>query len=405
MLASDDPGAPSLYTGTGTSLWLFGAQLETGSTATAYQATTTLPTSWLGNHATQATGSKRPILGRHPRGGRRNLLTYSEDFSNAAWTNGGSSNATRTNGSITPTTSEGYAYHRNNNPLNSAVDHTISVTLTSDTTVNNVPIRATGTVNVTSLVNLVAGVPNRITITGFRPAPDHFQIGLDQRDAVVPGGANATGYAVTFNYVQLVVGSTATAYQKVVSTYDCTEAGVPDCRYLYAVTDDALATPAIDFTGTDKMTVFAGVRKLSDAAIGSLVELTASASANNGAFQIRAPTAISGNNYGMGSRGTSLGTGYAAASWPAPDSAVLTGLGEIATDTAIIRINGSQAAADTSDQGTGNYSNAVLYLFSRGGTSLPFNGFCYDLAVVGKLATSGEIAACEAQMNTAMGIY
>ncbi len=36
---------------------------------------------------------------------------------------------------------------------------------------------------------------------------------------------------------------------------------------------------------------------------------------------------------------------------------------------------------------------------------MPFNGFCYDLAVVGKLATSGEIAACEAQMNTAMGIY
>jgi hypothetical protein len=89
----------------------------------------------------------------------------------------------------------------------------------------------------------------------------------------------------------------------------------------------------------------------------------------------------------------------------APQSSIYTGLGSIADDTATLRRNGAVLATSATDQGTGNYSNSVLYLFSRAGTSLPFSGFCYDLAVVGKLATSGEIAACEAQMNTAMGIY
>jgi len=36
MLPSDDTAVPVLYTGTGTSLWLFGAQLEAGSFATSY---------------------------------------------------------------------------------------------------------------------------------------------------------------------------------------------------------------------------------------------------------------------------------------------------------------------------------------------------------------------------------
>ena len=38
-----------------------------------------------GNHFLQATAGNRPILGVEPAGGRRNLLTYTEQFDNAAW--------------------------------------------------------------------------------------------------------------------------------------------------------------------------------------------------------------------------------------------------------------------------------------------------------------------------------
>lgn len=39
-----------------------------------------------GNHATQSTSGSRPLLGRQPKVGGRNLLTYTEAFDNAAWT-------------------------------------------------------------------------------------------------------------------------------------------------------------------------------------------------------------------------------------------------------------------------------------------------------------------------------
>jgi hypothetical protein len=72
--------------GDGTSgILIWGAQLELGSTATAYQPITA---SWAatmaGNHALQATSASRPVLRA-----RYNLLTYSEQFDNAGWPKSG----------------------------------------------------------------------------------------------------------------------------------------------------------------------------------------------------------------------------------------------------------------------------------------------------------------------------
>jgi hypothetical protein len=46
-------------------------------------------------------------------------------------------------------------------------------------------------------------------------------------------------------------------------------------------------------------------------------------------------------------------------------------------------VNGAQVGSVLSDQGTGNYGNYPLYLFRRGGTTLPFNGNLYALIVAG----------------------
>jgi len=43
-----------------------------------------------GSHATQPTSTKRPIYARHPEGGIRNLLNYTEQFDNGYWTKQGS---------------------------------------------------------------------------------------------------------------------------------------------------------------------------------------------------------------------------------------------------------------------------------------------------------------------------
>ena len=53
--------------------------------------------------------------------------------------------------------------------------------------------------------------------------------------------------------------------------------------------DDFLQTNSIDFTATDKVNLFAGVRKLSDAAIGMVVELSNILNSNNGSFNMFAP--------------------------------------------------------------------------------------------------------------------
>ena len=39
-----------------------------------------------GSHATQTTSVKRPVLARHPEGGIRNLLSYTQEFDDAYWT-------------------------------------------------------------------------------------------------------------------------------------------------------------------------------------------------------------------------------------------------------------------------------------------------------------------------------
>lgn len=169
--------------------------------------------------------------------------------------------------------------------------------------------------------------------------------------------------------------------------------------------DDWLSTAAIDFTGTDKMTVVAGVRKLSDAATGMLLELSATLGGNNGSFFLDAPDSAS-NRYGFATKGTAFGFAVTtSASFVAPHSAVLTGTGNIAGDTAILRINGAQVAQALVDQGTGNFGNYPLYIGRRGGTTLPFNGRLYGLVVRGAQSSNLFIDYTERYLNSRTGAF
>jgi len=167
--------------------------------------------------------------------------------------------------------------------------------------------------------------------------------------------------------------------------------------------DDSLATAAINFTATDAVGVFAGIRKASDAARGTIVELTASAAANNGSFHLAAPNAASAT-IAWESKGTVLADAVAASGVAAPLTAVLTGTSDISGDTAILRVNGAQADADAGDQGTGNFSNAAMYIGRRGGSSLPFNGRIHSLVVLGRTATAGEITSAESYVAGKTGV-
>ncbi len=154
--------------------------------------------------------------------------------------------------------------------------------------------------------------------------------------------------------------------------------------------DDFLSTGNIDFTSTDKMTVVAGVRKLSDAAAGEVVD---NKTATNGNFYLIAPQSAS-PNYATGSKGTALAAAYSPSSFPAPRSDVLTMTADIAAPAIDLRVSGSQVGASTATQGTSVYHNHPLFIGRRNGTAFPFNGHIYSLIVRGAL--TADLAPIEA---------
>jgi hypothetical protein len=178
---------------------------------------------------------------------------------------------------------------------------------------------------------------------------------------------------------QLEVGSTATAYQRVGTAFDVTEAGVPTVHYVqYDGVDDSFATPTIT-PGIDKAQVFAGVRKLSDAARGIIAEF--GPDGQPGRLILQGPSANATSNYGFSSFGSTFVSTTTPQSYAAPITNVITGLGDISGDLATLYANGTQVAQSVANQGTGNYLAYPLYIGRRGGTLLPFNGRDYGLIV------------------------
>lgn len=177
--------------------------------------------------------------------------------------------------------------------------------------------------------------------------------------------------------------STLPAYQAVVdaNTYDA--AGFP-YRAVFNGATQFLKVETLDMSATDAVTVFAGVRKLSNAVIGTVTELSTDAGANNGTFLIFAP--FNEVEYFFVNGGTNRpGCSIDSDTYKAPITNTITGIGDISSDICRLRVNGVQVAQSTTDQGTGKYGNYALYIGMRAGTSLPFNGEMTRLTIIGKL--------------------
>lgn len=162
-------------------------------------------------------------------------------------------------------------------------------------------------------------------------------------------------------------------------------------------TNSWMSTGSIDFTGTDKMTVVAGVRKLSDVT-NIVAELSANITVNNGSFYLITPTQVS-----FASRGTSSSSTNS--TFAAPITKVLSASMDISGPLISMRADGTVVATSLSSQGTGSYGNYPLYIGARGGTSLFFNGQLYGLIVRGALSTTPQIASAERFMNSKTGAY
>jgi len=381
-----------------------------------------------GNHATQSITSARPILARVPASGRVNLLTRTEEFDNAVWTLVGASiSANATTAPDGTTTADKLVENTSNSQHAVVVASASRPTIPAGNHTHTVYVKADGRTSATLYNNGTsggAGVAFNLTTGTVTQVGGTQYVSSTISDAgngwyrlsltflALSGTAALTVYlgsvfsgeiytgdgssGVFIWGAQLELGSTATNYQKVTDQFDVTEAGQPDNFYLsFDGIDDSMSTPSIDFTGTDKMSVFAGVRKLSDGALGVVVELSAITSVTNpGSFNLLLPAStvtLGANDF------QSAGTLFASARavLAAPITAIVAGIGDISGDNAALRVGGTQVAQSTADQGTGNYGNYSLFIGARDNASLRFNGQIYSLIVRGAQTDTPTIERTE----------
>ncbi len=398
-----------------------------------------------GNHDTQATVGSRPIYGKHPANGYRNMLASSEDFSAAAWgkvsCTVGSNAATAPDGTTTAeklipsnavtmstsaasgtpltapngiTSGATYAYSIY---AKAAEFNRIELFISDGVTGGNVvfDLSSGSAVSQSNATGVISSAENgwwRCTLSRTASGTTAGGTGtlssvrLSARDATATTGNGTSGILIWG--AQLETDSTATTYQRTDASsgvawpappsYDITEAGQPDLHYLhYNGVSSFMVSPTIT-PGIDKAQVFVGVRKLSDAATGALLESSVDAGSNAGTILLLAPDANASPRYGFYSRG-SVASGVASSpssSFAAPISNVVTGIGDISADVRTIRINASSIGTSSSDQGMGNFLAYPIYTGRRGGTSLPFNGLVYSKIIrFGANLTADQIASTE----------
>lgn len=166
-------------------------------------------------------------------------------------------------------------------------------------------------------------------------------------------------------------------------------------------TDDFLITPTIT-PGADKVQAFVGVRKSSDALRATLFQMD---QATNRRVHMEAPGFNPATDkYVFGAyAGTVVNT--VSATGTAPDSAVLTGTGDIAGPSMALRRNGTQVAISASNPGASGYPAAALNIGRTAGNTNFFNGNLYGLIVrFGPNIGSATILRTEAYMAGKTGV-
>jgi len=379
-----------------------------------------------GNHAYQTTSGSRPALARTPDGGRRNLLFDTESFGAIGWVKtdttvtdntvispDGTTTADSLNGfgagslsrvvyrnisRAVPATFSVYAKKETNNFIQLLTDQANNGFVNFD--LNN------GTLSATTATGTITDVGNgwyrcSMAITSGSTFGNIY-IGLVTSNSAARYEANTLTTTVYLWGAQLETGSSATAYQKVGLTSDVTESGKRDCwGLLFDGSDDSLQTASVDFSATDKMTVMTGVRKLSDAARGMLVELSASLGANTGTFLIAGPDFnLATDRWAAYIRGNGSNQSYVetSAAYAAPVTNVLTVTGDLSLSVseAVLRIDSALRGSTTvGDSGGGNFGNYPIYIGSRAGSSIRLNGLIYTLIVRGAATPTSTIADFE----------
>jgi hypothetical protein len=398
-----------------------------------------------GVHAIQATSASRPALDA-----RVNLLTYSEQFDNAIWSVQGSTvtanstvapDGTTTADTLveTATTEDhnrfqgisavGGALYRGSVYLKKGLSDWAALYIVNGTTGNGVRVWfniSTGTVGTSANIGSgLAGVSFAIEAAAngyyrcFLTATADGSTSLFRfYVALARSNGGAPSYAGDITYNMAAWGAdfrlatdAAYPYQRVVTATDYADVGVPRSFLHDGFDDSSYTASSLDLSGTDKVTVWAGVYKNSDATgFGIIVETGDRGSTRAGSFSVTAPAASATPRYLFALEGSSA-TEYQPETYAAPISNVLSAqmdlAGALRVDELVPRVNGivrQTNAGGAASAGTGNLGNYVLYMGRRNNASLPFNGKIYTIIIRGGVTDAATLALTERYVGSRMGI-
>jgi len=171
--------------------------------------------------------------------------------------------------------------------------------------------------------------------------------------------------------------------------------------------DDFLQTNSINFTATDKVSLVAGIRKLSDSVLGVVLETGTNYATPTGGFALFAPFNIPASlGLGVSSGNVSYVQGYSG--YEAPRNSVtslrldLSATGRPSKTK--FNIDGARQDIAEGSAAAGIFANTPIFIGRREGKTLPFNGHIYSLIGVGKLTTDSETAAIEKEIAKRLGV-
>jgi hypothetical protein len=379
-----------------------------------------------GNHATQPTAINRPVISA-----RYNQLSYSERFDDAVWgatgafsidyTNIVSPDGNKTGNKITSVTGSSATSRV---VTATATAYKFSIYAKAGTLANNLTsflIRNNTTA--TSLINIELNASNNSTIygsaittslsNGWIKVDIIATSGISIGDAIgVYFGATSSITPGLYWYVwgadlrpTIGVPLTLPAYQRVNTSTDYDTIGFNP--YLsFNGTNQWMVTPSIDFSVTDKMTVWAGAAA---ASTGYQIIAETSVNSDGNAGSLRLDHDDSAGRFSMQFiGGTSTRKLWRTpATFAAPTLIVLSSQANLAANTMDLRAQGGviTITKTVDDVLAGNMGNYPLYLGARAGSSLFFNGRLYELITRGAQSTTQQITDGESLVRLKTGAY
>jgi hypothetical protein len=168
-----------------------------------------------------------------------------------------------------------------------------------------------------------------------------------------------------------------------------------------------MQTGNVNFTSTDKMTVWAGVRKFNSGTSNQIVGVSDIDNTTTAKFQLFADSANSGVARWI-SAGLPNGNASSIASsilTPAPVTVVFTATGDISAPRNEIFVNGVSGGVNTFNQGSGNHANLPINIGAGPASPRYLSGCIYSLIVRGAQSTTQQIADTETWVNGKTGAY